>query len=361
MDHLTEIIRSKRKCCPNWAAATLSGVLGLAWQGLCFAADDGDAARAQALFDQGRELLTAGRYEEACPLFAESQRLDPGGGTLLNLAICHEREKKYATAWAEYQETLVQAGRAQRADRMRTATEHLSQLASLVPHLNLRFASQPPAGTRVEVDGHAVEWQDHLSLPVDPGEHTVIASAPGFERTSTLGRAEPGEVTVMTLPALVRSETPAHAAAEPTPPIVAAPLPGVAMVKRASLPAASPAVYRSRHTAGFILGGVGVALLGVGGYFGVRAVTLKGRSDDGGCTDTQCPTPQAKGDYDSARTAAHLSSAGLALGLVTAGVGAYLILTDGRAASSAGHARGSTRFALQAGPQGATVSVGRGF
>ncbi|MFO0616773.1 MAG: tetratricopeptide repeat protein [Polyangiaceae bacterium] len=50
-----------------------------------------DRARAGALFDEGRALLTAGRIPEACAAFAESDALDPAPGTELNLGVCYEK------------------------------------------------------------------------------------------------------------------------------------------------------------------------------------------------------------------------------------------------------------------------------
>jgi hypothetical protein len=53
-----------------------------------------DAALAQSLFDEARQLMIANRFDEACPKLAESHRLDPALGTLLNLAVCNEQPRQ---------------------------------------------------------------------------------------------------------------------------------------------------------------------------------------------------------------------------------------------------------------------------
>src|SRR5262245_24720347 len=61
---------------------------------------------AEALFRDARAAMKAARYEEACPKFAESYRLDPSTGTLLNLALCEEELGHVATAWTKYNRLL---------------------------------------------------------------------------------------------------------------------------------------------------------------------------------------------------------------------------------------------------------------
>src|SRR6188508_1232334 len=72
-------------------------------------------AAAEALFIEGRRLVAEGKTAEGCAKFAESQALDPGVGTLLNLARCYERIGRTASAWTTYREA---ASRAQAAGQL---------------------------------------------------------------------------------------------------------------------------------------------------------------------------------------------------------------------------------------------------
>src|ERR1051325_10993105 len=84
-------------------------------------AQSADAVTAEALFQQGRDLLRSGQAALACPKLAESYRLDPATGTLMALAMCHEAENKLASAWAEFSDTASRAKIDGRADREEAA------------------------------------------------------------------------------------------------------------------------------------------------------------------------------------------------------------------------------------------------
>jgi hypothetical protein len=170
-------------------------------------AQSGDTDRqiAQQLFDDGRALLEAKRYAEACPKFAESQRLDPGGGTLANLAYCHELEGKTATAWSEFRDALSQALKDERKDREELSRAHIADLTPklmrVVVRVPERLASRDP---EINLDRSRLpEAAWNTPIPVDPGEHRVSVAIRGTTPWSTaVSVSTPGETYTVDLASL---------------------------------------------------------------------------------------------------------------------------------------------------------------
>src|SRR4051812_17491676 len=83
---------------------------------------------AEALFEEARKLMVDGRYAEACPKLAESERLDPGIGTEFNLARCYELEGRLASAWTAYRNVAVSTHAAGQTAREALAHERVKAL-----------------------------------------------------------------------------------------------------------------------------------------------------------------------------------------------------------------------------------------
>lgn len=152
-----------------------------------------DSALATLLFKEGRALIATGQIPQACQKFAESQRLDPSGGTLLNLARCHEQEGRLASAWSEFKAAQIVARDGGRPDREAEAAHHVSALEPRLSRLSVVVpAAADVAGLMVERDGRQLgrgAWS--TAIPTDGGEHVVRAAAPGrepFTATVVLGR-----------------------------------------------------------------------------------------------------------------------------------------------------------------------------
>jgi hypothetical protein len=299
-------------------------------------------ARADALFREGQQLMSAGQLSGACARLEESERLDPKLGRLLNVAYCHEQLGRTATAWREYNEAAALASQTQQAEREAFARKQANQLARRLSFVQLDVTAAPEV-SQVTVDGTPLardQWT--LPLPLDPGEHTfAFAGAGRATRTQSVSVGSAGTSRVAVAP--LDAEPPAQSpdAAPPAPPSPAEP------TRAVSAPAiAQPAIDRTAsppRTAGWIVGGAGVAALAAGTFFGVRAMSLKSDADPH-CPNRLC-TPDGTASIDDAKGAATVATVCLAAGVIGVGVGTWLLVRPSGGGGGAGAGAGPARAA----------------
>lgn len=264
-------------------------------------------AMAETLFFTARGLMEAGRFPEACKKFDESYRLDPAAGTLLNLAVCYEKNGQIASAWGAFKQALFDAKKAGRADREELAKTHIEQLEPDLPYLTINV---PPSvqvpGLEVVRNGSPLTsgaWNSEL--PVDPGTVEIVTRAPGYKPKTQKLKIDKKEHKSITVEKLEKAPVP------------------VVVVQDG---------WTSRQFIGIGLIGAGVAGLAAGGYFGYRALDSKKKSDDA-CPiqddERRCSTVGAA-HMDDARRNAWISNIGIGFGIASAAVGTYLFVTGAR-------------------------------
>jgi serine/threonine-protein kinase len=297
-----------------------------------------DSAAAQVLFDQAKKLMAEGRYADACPKLEESERLDAGSGTLLNLGDCYEHLGMFATAWGKFVEAAAVAKASGNAGRERVSRDRAVAVQPRVSNIvvNVGDAGATP-GFEVRRDGAIVgkaQWA--TPMPADPGEHFVSASAPdkkGWQSKVTVGKT--GQTFTVSVPRLEPNEG-AVASSHPlaaSPPVVPVTLHSEgAPTQPAPIDEARPGLGAQKLLA-LGVGAVGVAGLVVGTVFGLQS---KSKHDEaapqcaGGCNDDQ--GVQLMND---ARTAGNISTVAFVVGLAGVAGAATLWLTSPSSKSSA--------------------------
>lgn len=178
--------------------------------------DDARTA-AEALFVEGRRLMVEGNAEEACRKFAESQRLDPGIGTLLNLGRCYARTGKTASAWSAYREAAGQARATGQTEREVAARAEADRLEPTLSRFTLTLSKEAARQSlSITVDGQP--WPSALTgveTPVDPGPHTLVATGPGLRPFTAHFESISAQKNTFVVPALDVLVKPASAAPPP--------------------------------------------------------------------------------------------------------------------------------------------------
>jgi hypothetical protein len=264
---------------------------------------------AQTLFDEGMKLIGEGNFSSACPKLAESQRLDPGGGTLINLAMCREKEGKLASAWAAYNEALSSSIRDGRKERENAARD---RLAAIMPKLSRCTLNVSPdaanaAGFELRLDDAPVRqaaWG--LATPTDIGTHALVATATGkipWKGSFTI--KSDNESRTITIPTL--EDVPVVEVVQPPP----------------SNDHTTVQPGPENTTLAWVIGSVGVAGIVTGTISGIAVLALRGQSDAGcvgGCTQ------QAVDSMNQAQSIAWVSDIAFAVGIAALGTSALLFV-----------------------------------
>jgi hypothetical protein len=285
-------------------------------------ADAQEASRAQALFDEARRLMTEGRFADACPKLAASQRLDPGAGTLMNLASCYEKNGQFASAWATFKEAAAAARSSNHPDWETAARTRADKLEPELARLTVMIADDARRqGVVVERDDSTLdsaEWG--AAIPIDAGVHTIRARAPGKKTWSTqVNVAGPGaRLSVM------------------IPPLETEPGPSPPERLNAVPPASESAkdVGSSQRLLGIVGAGAGGVAIVSGAVFGLLAQSTNDEALAHCNALRQCDQ-QGLDLRDDASSQATISTVSFVVGGVLVAAGAILFFTAPRPASTA--------------------------
>lgn len=233
-----------------------------------------DLALAESLFDEGRRLLDAGQVDAACPKLAESRRLDPQIGVTLFLAECERRAGRLATAWGLFRDAAAAAD-AKRDSRAALARERAAQLEPRLSKVVITVpASSKVEGLSIALDGKPIAsagWG--VPIPVDPGAHSVVSSAPGHQSRTEPLRVEGEQTSIEIRISRLELEAPIRQVALPT------------QEERSFV-----------RPLGWTLLGAGAVGIGLGAYFGISAANNASDAKD------LCP------DYPSCRASVAVSA-----------------------------------------------------
>jgi hypothetical protein len=301
---------------------TLVSILSLATHAL---AQTKDPAAAEELYKNARTAVERNDYQKACPLFAESQRLDPGSGTLLNLANCEEQLGQLASALSHYQEVRDQLPASDK--RLSFATTKLAALAPRVPKVTLRFRGALPEDLQIQRDSITLSRAAlGIALPIDPGAHSYrVKSAGHVDKTYelVLKEKESRELTIEV--GAVKNdapETPTLAVPGPAAEQARASTPTPAKTERAT---ENPISNGTNVALGVTFASLGVLAVGSGIVTGLLSL------DDSNTYKRSCPTvdvcpADAKAARDRGKTLAIVSPVAFGVGALSLGAAVYFLL-----------------------------------
>lgn len=281
-----------------------------------WADEAGDARRARSQFQRALELAKAGDCAQAIPLFREVGQFRMTSQVRYQIASCEERVGHLVAALGGYELALSEGGGTAGADFVAEVEARARDLRARIPRLVIVRGEGAEAAV-VTLNGTALgEASLAAPIPVDPGPHTVEASAPGrrkFSKTLRVAERETAEVQIVIGDANAPESAP-PAPADAGPRAAGGPLPA----DRPSVPLGA-----------WIAGGAGLVALGGAGLTWMLRQDRKAELDTRCGPDRRSCPPSARSTYDDAKLYDTLSPVLLGVGVAGVGAAAALWLLRG--------------------------------
>jgi hypothetical protein len=269
-------------------------------------------AESARLFDEGLKAADLGQWEKAREHFQGAWRIRHHWKVAVNLGRAELKVGKNRDA-AEHLTYFLREAPADIGEAARKEPQQLLDKAlAKVGRLNITVN---PPGAEVLVDGHVVGL---APLPgpvfVEPGLVFVEARLEGFAQTRVSQTAAAGKEEAVNL-VLVRP-LPGKGA-----------LGGAVPTRPAPAPGGEASPNSAKRVAGFVVGGVGVAGLGVGAVTGILSL-VKHAAALNACPKHKDCSQEAFDTGSSGNMLSTVSTVAFAVGLVGVGIGTGLLISS---------------------------------
>lgn len=219
--------------------------------------------QARKLYDDAKKAMVAGDYLRACPRLEAAKALLPKHiNTGILLAECYHDARKLASAAKELNRVMELAQADGRNDKVADIKSRLAEMKPKIPTLTIVMPASISTLPGFSVKRDDIEIPRDLwgtAIPMDPGAFelsaTALDHAPWRKKAEITASGERLEINI-----------------DPAWTTIAPPE-----------PKAPPPPSNWQRPTSFVLMGVGVAALGVGGVLGAVALNKNAASNDGLC------------------------------------------------------------------------------
>jgi hypothetical protein len=293
--------------------------------GLALGQSEADKATARELYVEGQKALEAKDYPRAVDFFQRAEKLYHAPTILLGLARAYAALGKFVESREAYN-MVIREKPQEDNDAFRQALEdarrEIAPIEGRISWATIRVTG--PAEPVVTIDEVAIPAASlGVRRAVNPGDHVVKATAPGYKPAETRFSVAEGASQEV---ALALEEDP-----------------------DAVIPGEEDDTKGTLRIVGFAALGVGAAGLIVGGVFGGLAMGKHSDLEEA-CPGGACP-PDQQDNLDSYETFGTVSTVGFIAGGVLAAAGIALVVVSYVGGSdSGGDSASAPRFTAEVGP-----------